>query len=113
MKDLQIELAHHLLDVVNELLFHDPDFDVDDLHHLAFNEDYYIIGYFHAKEWLKKHDVTPWQAMAYIASETMLHIGECNLKEQDFNSEWAVNQIAYFAGLGIDFEELLTETEEA
>jgi hypothetical protein len=105
------ELKAHVQDLISEdRINHD---NADDAHHIAFNEDYYIIGYYQADEWLKKHDVTPWQAMAYIASETMLHIGECNLKEQDFNSEWAVNQIAYFAGLGIDFEELLTETEEA
>lgn len=105
------ELKAHVQDLISEdRINHD---NADDAHYIAFNEDYYIIGYYQADEWLKKHDVTPWQAMAYIASETMLHIGECNLKEQDFNSEWAVNQIAYFAGLGIDFEELLTETEEA
>jgi hypothetical protein len=95
MKDLQIELAHHLLDVVNELLFHDPDFDVDDLHHRAFNEDYYIIGYFHAKEWLKKHDICAFDAIDQVRDYEMSNFGEFNTK---INSESIVNMLVYIEG---------------
>ena len=32
--------------------------DGHELHQQAFNEDYYIIGYHQAEQWLKKHDVS-------------------------------------------------------
>ena len=35
----------------------------EDWHYHLFNEDYYIIGYYNAEQWLKRHDVSPFEAI--------------------------------------------------
>ena len=87
--------------------------NIDDAHHIAFNEDYYIIGYHQADEWLKKHDVSPWDAIGYVIEQQEELLGEVLLLPGNCNSEHVVNQLVFFAGVEIDFEELLPEVEEA
>ena len=102
------ELKAHVQDLISEDRINQD--NIEDAHHIAFNEDYYIIGYYQADEWLKKHDVTPWEAIDYVLEQNHLHFGsDFTLDNFDINSEYVVNQIAYFAGLEIDFEELLTK----
>lgn len=90
------ELKQHLIETV--LNTDDDRTDYVDLHHEAFNEDYYIIGYYQAKEWLKAHDVDPFEAIAYVIEQENNHFGESNLKPKDINSEKIVNLLVYFAG---------------
>lgn len=50
------EIKRHFEDFLNEnkdyLMEHEGDSWTDDLHHKAFNEDYYIIGRYQAAQWL-------------------------------------------------------------
>ena len=53
------EIKDHLDDYLNENLDYlkenYPTSWKDDLHHYAFNEDYFIIGTYQAKQWLGNH----------------------------------------------------------
>jgi len=64
------ELLNHILDRINNGVITNE--NKDEHHFHCFNEDYYIIGYFEAEQWLKKHDVSPFEA-----------IGICQEYEED------------------------------
>ena len=91
------ELKQHLINVITDQ-YSDDETDFDDLHHLAFNEDYYIIGYYQAKEWLKSHTVDAFEAIAYVVQKETQELGSCYFSHDDFNSERIVNLLVYFAG---------------
>ena len=94
------ELLSHIIDTIE-----DQDLtDFDDLHFHAFNEDYYIIGYFQAEQWLKKHDISPFEAIADIIEWEQFTIGESMLKPEDINAEKIANLYVYIKG-----EELLSD----
>ena len=47
------ELASHVIDKITDGILTNG--NKDEWHFYAFNEDYYIIGYFESGEWLKNH----------------------------------------------------------
>ena len=55
MNSVELELVEHIIDTINEC-FDDCTTDFEDLHFHAFNEDYYIVYYSAAREWIKKGD---------------------------------------------------------
>lgn len=99
MQTIKTELLQHLIDYVEQC--DDTRTDWDDLHHEAFNEDYYIIGNHDANEWLKSHDVDAFEAIAYVIEQENNHFGECHLKPSDINSERIVNLLVYFIGYDV------------
>jgi hypothetical protein len=116
---IKTELKAHLIQHVIEN-YNDDDTDFSELHHEAFNEDYYIIGYYNASQWLKKHDIDTFDAIEYVLEQSQNHFGESYLKINDINSERIVNLLVYFAGFDvmpfcdlndITKEELLTVLE--
>lgn len=65
----------------------------DDLHHHAFNEDYYIIGTYQAKQWLGD---MAFDVIEHIREYEEFQFGEVNT---DFSSpEKVVNMYAYIIG---------------
>lgn len=96
-KSINAELKQHLIEYITEN-YNDDDDDFEGLHHMAFNNDYYIIGYYKAKEWLKSHDIDAFEAIAYVVTQEISELGSCYLKPEDFNSERIVNFLVYFAG---------------
>lgn len=115
MNTLNKELAQHIIDtIINNDLY-----TFEDLHHYAFNEDYYIIGYYQAKEWLKRHDIDAFDAIETVIEYEQSNFGEVNTK---INSEAIVNMYVYIKGeellhsLGVDLytctrEELINALE--
>ena len=75
----------------------------DELHYHLFNEDYYIIGYYQAQQWLDKHDISVFEALETIREYEQFHFGEC---KSYTNAEETVNMLVYIYG-----EELLSEIE--
>jgi len=73
-----------------------------DLHHHLFNEDYFIIGYYQAEEWLKAGPGI-FNAIEYIKQYEMDNFGEVHTDLS--SSESVVNMYAYIRG-----EELLLES---
>ena len=93
------ELLYNLVEYIKQC--DDDRTDFDDLHHEVFNEDYYIIGYHQASEWLKSHDVDAFEAIGYVIEQEDNHFGESNLKPSDIDSERIVNLLVYFAAFDI------------
>lgn len=103
-KSVITELELHVIDLINDGAINAD--NLDDAHHIAFNEDYYIIGYYNADQWLKKHDISAWEAIDYVIEQEQYHFGESYIKPGDVNSERIVNLYVYFAGYEIDINNL-------
>ena len=67
--------------------------NVDDLHHYAFNEDYFIIGTYQAEQWLADH---VFEVIGIIQDYENMHFGESYTDLG--NSEKVVNMYAYIVG---------------
>ena len=97
---VKTELANHLLDFINDGVLTNE--NKDEWQHLAFNEDYYLIGYYQCSEWLKKHSIGEFESASICVEYENDNFGE-STKAYD-NSETVVNMLAYIYG-----EELINE----
>tara|TARA_Y100001973_G_C5166444_1_gene316464 strand:+ start:102 stop:455 length:354 start_codon:yes stop_codon:yes gene_type:complete len=98
-KTVKHELLEYIEDSIkDEVITND---NVDDWHFHLFNEDYYIIGYYQAEQWFKKHDISVWEAIQKTQEYQMDSFGKVDLHP---NAENTVNLYVYICG-----EELLTE----
>lgn len=101
-KSVKKELASHILDAINGGRI-DND-NQDDWHFHLFNEDYYIVGYYQAEQWLKEHGISAFEAIGICQEWEENVLGE-QYKKYD-NAETTVNMLAYVYG-----EELLNELD--
>ena len=88
------ELASHILDRINDGVIDNS--NIDDWHFYCFNEDYYIIGYYQASEWLKRHNIDVFQAINICQQFEEEQFGEMTKKYH--NSETTANMLAYILG---------------
>jgi len=96
------ELTDYINDLINDgVLTND---NKDDWHFHAFNEDYYIIGYYNASEWLKRHNIDSFEAIQICNQYEIDNFGETSNKYD--NSESVVNMLVYIYG-----EQLIYELE--
>ena len=73
--------------------------NIDDLHHYAFNEDYYIIGTYQAKQWLGDH--------VFDVIETIKEYEQDNFGQVSTDlscPEKIVNMYAYIVGEQIVYD---------
>ena len=92
-KSIRTELTEHLNDTIKYLD------SSEEIHYHAFNEDYYIIGYYQSEQWLKKHDLNTFEAIAICQEFEKEHLGDIfNCFD---NSETLVNHLVYWYGLEI------------
>lgn len=101
MTNLDKELASHILDRINDGVVTDD--NMDDLHFHCFNEDYYIIGYYNANQWINEYFEDAFEAIAIVKDYEIDTFGEMNT---DINSESIANMLAYIKG-----EELIAELD--
>ena len=96
------ELLKHVINTIKDQELN----DFEELHYYAFNEDYYIIGHYQAEQWLKKHDVSAWEAINAVIKWEQDGLGEVCLKLEDINAEKIVNLYVYILGLELlsDFD---------
>lgn len=87
------ELIHHLIDTIRD---QNPDFD--ELHNVAFNQDYYVIGHYNAEQWLLQHKISPFEAMETIIEWESDNFGEVTMAP---NAECVVNLFVYIKGAEI------------
>jgi hypothetical protein len=99
---IRLELLGYLKDLINDGVLTDD--NQDEWHYEAFNADYYIVGYYNAEQWLKRHDVIAFEAIADCLEYELNTCGEVTLKPEDINAEKIVNLYAYIKG-----EELLND----
>lgn len=105
------ELTAYVAELVADGVINDD--NREDAHFHAFNEDYYIIGYWNAEKWLEKHDVSAWEAIQYVVEKEIELFGENTLDVGDMNAERIVNLIAYHVGEEIDFDSIIDAQEVA
>ena len=99
---IQEELRSHVLDLINDEILTLE--NRDDWQHIAFNEDYYIIGYYNASEWIKKHDIDIFDLIEEVQEYEKDHFGETTIS---INSESQVNMFVYIKG-----EEIISDLYE-
>lgn len=93
-ESIKQELTQHVVNLyVDKVLLEN---NREEWHHLAFNDDYYIIGHYNCSEWLKKHNLDVFEAIAICQDYEIENFGEFS-KRYD-NSETVVNMLAYIYG---------------
>ena len=105
---IKTELREYLNDFIadnNDVKWNRED---NDLHHEAFNNDYYLIGYYNCSQWLKKHNIDPFEAIAFVQNYERENFGDDAVRTYD-NAETTVNMIAYIIGEEVT-NELYTQT---
>ena len=74
---------------------------ISDLHHYLLNQNYFIIGYWKAEQWLKKDNGSVFEAIETIREYEELNFGQVST---DFSSsENVANMLAYILGEEILF----------
>lgn len=105
-QSIKNELTEHLNEVIRDNVQINSDGSVTyyrgDMHNKAFNEDYYIIGYYQAEEWLKKHGLSTFEAIEICNDFEMENFGEYQTSFD--NPEKLVNHLVYWYGLEICHE---------
>ena len=96
-KSIIVELKAHVLSLINDCVLTEENGYAWHFH--AFNEDHYLIGYYNCEEWLKKHDVSAFDAINEIVEYEQDNFGEVHTKFD--NAESVVNMYVYIKGEGI------------
>jgi hypothetical protein len=96
------ELTSYINERVEEIKRYDGS-ELEELHYHLFNEDYYIIGYYQAQQWLDQHGISVFEALETIREYEQFLFGEFKSYK---NAEETVNMLVYIYG-----EELLSEME--
>lgn len=101
------ELKSYILDNINQYDFIEP----IDLHHELFNSDYYIIGYYQAEQWLKKHSISIFRGIEFVQDYQRNNFGPDAIRTYD-NAEDLVNMITYIIGEELIMGEMNDEIED-
>lgn len=99
---VKVELAEHVLDRINDGVIDDS--NRDDWHFHCFNEDYYVIGYYEASQWLKRHNIDTFEAVGICQDYEKNNFGKMTGSYD--NPEKTVNILTYIYG-----EELLNNID--
>ena len=100
------ELRDYILSKINQYDFLEP----IDLHHELFNNDYYIIGYYQAEQWLKEHDISIFRGIEFVQDYERNNFGDDAIRTYD-NAESLVNMITYIIGEELIMWEMHKEIE--
>ena len=74
---------------------------ISELHHYLLNEDYFIIGYYQAEQWLKKDNGSVFEAIETIREYEQTNYGQVSTDLS--SSENVANMLAYILGEQILF----------
>ena len=92
MQELKQDVKDYIIQQLNDDVGLDQ--HISDLHHYLLNEDYFIIGYYQAEQWLKKDSI-------FNAIETIKEYEESNFGKVSTDlssSESVANMLAYILG---------------
>ena len=115
MKQKENEIREFCLERLEEIAdykgFEDfSEMEIGDLHHQIFNEDYYIVGYYQAEQWL---GTDTFSVIAEIKDYEEMNFGESHT---DFSSsEAVVNMYVYILGeevIHACFDEVVEKLED-
>ena len=97
MYELKQDVKNYIIDQLTDNVGLDQ--YIGDLHHYLLNEDYFIIGYYRAEEWLKKDSI--FNAIDKIKEYEESNFGEVTTDLS--SSESVANMLAYILGEEILF----------
>lgn len=92
-QSIKTELTEHLNETIEHLG------SSKEIHFHAFNEDYYITGYYQAEQWLKQHDLSIFEAILICNEFEEDNFGE--IQSTYDNAEKLVNNLVYWYGYEI------------
>jgi len=81
-------------DIINGMSENDS-FDLSELHHRLFNEDYFIIGSYKAEQWIRENNLNAWDVIEEVKDYEELNFGTFST---ELNAEAMVNMFAYIQG---------------
>ena len=90
------ELTSYVYDLIEGGTLHED--NVDDWHDVAFNEDYYIVGYYQAEQWLKDYGLSAWDVIEEVQDYEKDNFGETST---NIDAESMVNMYVYILGAQI------------
>lgn len=110
--DIPNSVMQELTDYVRDMIADEgiTEDNIDDGLHIAFNENYYIVGYYNCEQWLAKHDISAWEAIEMVLEYEKDNYGEVLTTE--INAERIVNLFVLICGEQIDYHALLEEKNE-
>ena len=97
MNELKEDVKEYIIQQLNDDVGLDQ--HISDLHHYLLNEDYFIIGYYKAEQWLRKDSI-------FNAIETIKEYEQSNFGQVSTDlssSENVANMLAYILGEEILF----------
>jgi len=97
MYELKQDVKNYIIDQLSSDVGLDQ--HISDLHHYLLNEDYFIIGYYRAEQWLKKDSI--FNAIDKIKEYEQNNFGEVTTDLG--SSESVANMLAYILGEEILF----------
>jgi len=97
MYELKEDVKNYIIDQLTDNVGLDQ--HISDLHHYLLNEDYFIIGYYRAEQWLKKDSI--FNAIDKIKEYEESNFGEVTTDLS--SSESVANMLAYILGEEILF----------
>tara|TARA_R100000781_G_scaffold104598_1_gene68339 strand:+ start:739 stop:1080 length:342 start_codon:yes stop_codon:yes gene_type:complete len=104
------ELSEYITERATDTYLHNT--DETDFHNRLFNEDYYIIGYYQAEQWLEGHGLSVFDAISICNDYEQNHLGE--IQTTFDNAEKLVNNLVFWYGLDLvnELYELLKMNEK-
>ena len=105
---IKTELKQYILDNYKSY----PDLlEKEDLFFELFNNDYYIIGYYKAEQWLKQHNINVFEGIEFAQTYERMHFGDDAVTTYK-NAEQLVNMITYIIGEELIFSGDIEELKE-
>ena len=92
MEELKQDVKNYIIDQLNDNV--GLNHHICDLHHYLLNEDYFIIGYYKAEQWLKKDSIS--NAIEIIKNYENDNFGQVSTDLS--SSENVANMLAYILG---------------
>lgn len=96
------ELTSYVNSLINDGVLNND--NLDDWHHIAFNESHYIVGHYNADQWIKEHNLNAWEVIEAVQEYEQSNFGELFT---NVDSESMVNMYVYILG-----EEIIQEAIE-
>lgn len=93
-QSIKRELKAHILEKIKDGVLTDE--NRDEWHFRAFNENYYLIGYYQCSEWLKRHGIGELEGASECRQYEIDTFGECSTNYD--NTEKVVNMLVYIYG---------------
>ena len=94
MNELKQDVKNYIIQQLNDDVGLDQ--HISDLHHYLLNENYFIIGYYNAEQWLIKDNGSIFEAIEKIREYEQSNFGEVSTDLS--NSENVANMVAYILG---------------